>query len=74
MGGVCGFAPAQSTVRREDCRDAELSPPTLYDPDSRIGMRVGRRRNWRCPTCLGYGYVAASGKDKLDPYLFPRKS
>lgn len=66
-----GFAPLAETVRCPDCTDNELSPPSTTDPDDEKGRKMGRRRDYRCETCKGWGTLPARGKERLDPYMTP---
>ena len=72
-GGEAGFAPLQHHVICQSCRDNELSPPSDPDPWRRLGRFLGRRRDYRCELCGGYGVVAVDGLDRLDAYMLPHR-
>jgi len=72
-GDVGGPAPLQFYGPCPDCAANELSPPTLFDPESTRGRRMGRRRTFGCETCLGWGRVSLFGKHRLDQYMIAKK-
>lgn len=72
-GVTAGFSPRQRHVICSSCRDNELSPPGVPDPWRRLGRFLGRRRDYRCEECGGYGLVEATIKQGIDQYLIPKK-
>jgi hypothetical protein len=55
------------------CRDNELSPPGVYDPNRKVGRFIGPRRDFRCEICGGWGRVEANDNQGVDPYLIQKK-
>lgn len=72
-GGESGFAPRQLHVTCPSCLHNELSPPSIYDPERRLGRFLGRRRDYHCEECGGWGVVPATTKQGIDQYLVPKK-
>lgn len=73
LSGESGFAPSQDTIRCPDCRDYELSAPSLYDAATSHGRKLNARRSFGCETCNGWGWVTAYGKQRLDQYMIPKR-
>ena len=70
IGGETGFSPIQYQAGCGSCLDNELSAPSLPDPETPAGRRLGFRRSYQCETCGGEGVVPAR---RLDSYLLPAR-
>lgn len=70
IGGETGFSPIQYQAGCGSCLDNELSAPSLPDPETPAGRRLGFRRSYQCETCGGEGVVPAR---RLDSYLLPQR-